>query len=158
METLISKDINEAKQGEVYAPFANDPNTYNKKFYIESYGCAMNLSDSEIVASILNDKGFGATRIIEEADLIFINTCSIREKAEQTVRNKLQNYAVFKKTNPSLLVGVLGCMAERLKAKLLEEEKNPQALKLLLTTYKEHKALEKDLLKLMGTVIFKTNT
>ncbi|MEY4280774.1 MAG: hypothetical protein RLZ39_186 [Bacteroidota bacterium] len=123
METLISKDINEAKQGEVYAPFANDPNTYNKKFYIESYGCAMNFSDSEIVASILNDKGFGATRIIEEADLIFINTCSIREKAEQTVRNKLQNYAVFKKTNPSLLVGVLGCMAERLKAKLLEEEK-----------------------------------
>jgi tRNA-2-methylthio-N6-dimethylallyladenosine synthase len=123
METLISKDINEAKQGEVYAPFANDPNSYNKKFYIESYGCAMNFSDSEIVASILNDKGFGATRIIEEADLIFINTCSIREKAEQTVRNKLQNYAMFKKTNPSLLVGVLGCMAERLKAKLLEEEK-----------------------------------
>ena len=123
METLISKDINESKQGEVFAPFANDPNTYNKKFYIESYGCAMNFSDSEIVASILNDKGFGATRIIEEADLIFINTCSIREKAEQTVRNKLQNYAVFKKTNPSLLVGVLGCMAERLKAKLLEEEK-----------------------------------
>ena len=123
METLISKDINEAKQGEVFAPFANDPNTYNKKFYIESYGCAMNFSDSEIVASILNEKGFGATRIIEEADLIFINTCSIREKAEQTVRNKLQNYAVFKKTNPSLLVGVLGCMAERLKAKLLEEEK-----------------------------------
>jgi tRNA-2-methylthio-N6-dimethylallyladenosine synthase len=123
METLISKDINEAKQGEVYAPFANDPNTYHKKFYIESYGCAMNFSDSEIVASILNEKGFGATRMIEEADLIFINTCSIREKAEQTVRNKLQNYAMFKKTNPSLLVGVLGCMAERLKAKLLEEEK-----------------------------------
>lgn len=123
METLISKDINEAKQGEVYAPFANDPNTYHKKFYIESYGCAMNFSDSEIVASILNEKGFGATRMIEEADLIFINTCSIREKAEQTVRNKLQNYRTFKKENPSLLVGVLGCMAERLKAKLLEEEK-----------------------------------
>jgi len=123
METLISKDINEAKQGEVYAPFANDPNNYHKKFYIESYGCAMNFSDSEIVASILNEKGFGATRMIEEADLIFINTCSIREKAEQTVRNKLQNYRTFKKENPSLLVGVLGCMAERLKAKLLEEEK-----------------------------------
>jgi tRNA-2-methylthio-N6-dimethylallyladenosine synthase len=83
----------------------------------------MNFSDSEIVASILNEKGFGATRMIEEADLIFINTCSIREKAEQTVRNKLQNYRTFKKENPSLLVGVLGCMAERLKAKLLEEEK-----------------------------------
>ena len=158
METLISKDINESKQGEVFAPFANDPNTYNKKFYIESYGCAMNFSDSEIVASILNDKGFGATRIIEEADLIFINTCSIREKAEQTVRNKLQNYAVFKKTNPSLLVGVLGCMAERLKAKLLEEEKlvdivvGPDAYRSLPSLIEEAESGQKSVNVLLSTV------
>jgi tRNA-2-methylthio-N6-dimethylallyladenosine synthase len=113
----------ENRQGEAYAPFVNDPIAYNKKFYIESYGCAMNFSDSEIVASILNENGFGATRNFEEADLILINTCSIREKAEQTVRKRLSDLRVVKKNNPGALIGVLGCMAERLKSKFLEEEK-----------------------------------
>lgn len=113
----------ESRQGEAYSPFVNAPVTYGKKFYIESYGCAMNFSDSEIVASILNENGFGATRNYEEADLILINTCSIREKAEQTVRKRLHDLRVAKETNPGALIGVLGCMAERLKSKLLEEEK-----------------------------------
>ncbi|MBC7875098.1 MAG: tRNA (N6-isopentenyl adenosine(37)-C2)-methylthiotransferase MiaB [Ferruginibacter sp.] len=113
----------EKRQGEVFAPFANDPNRYKKLFYIESYGCAMNFADSEIVASILNKEGFGTTRNIEEADLVFINTCSIREKAEQTVRKRLTEFKKLKLEKKGLLVGVLGCMAERLKSKLLEEEK-----------------------------------
>ena len=96
----------------------------NKKMYIESYGCQMNFSDSEIVASILSKEGFSTTPNIEDADLVFVNTCSIREKAEQTVRNRLKVYnAIKKKQNPKMLVGVLGCMAERLKDKFLEEEK-----------------------------------
>ncbi len=113
----------EGRQGEAYAPFVSDPAAYNKKFYIESYGCAMNFADSEIVASILNENGFGATRNFEEADLILVNTCSIREKAEQTVRKRLTELRKAKKHNPGALIGVLGCMAERLKGKLLEEEK-----------------------------------
>jgi tRNA-2-methylthio-N6-dimethylallyladenosine synthase len=113
----------EARQGEAFAPFAHDPNHYQKKFYIESYGCAMNFSDSEIVASILNGAGFGATRNAQEADLILLNTCSIRDKAEQTIRKRLTEFKSSKRKNPGLLVGVLGCMAERLKSKLLEEEK-----------------------------------
>lgn len=111
------------RQGEAFAPFALDPNQYSKRFYIESYGCQMNFADSEIVASILNQQGFGATRNVEEADLIFVNTCSIREKAEQTVRRRLQEFRRIKDEKPGLLVGVLGCMAERLKARFLEEEK-----------------------------------
>lgn len=94
-----------------------------KKFYIESYGCAMNFSDSEIVASILGSEGMNSTRNISEADLILINTCSIREKAEDSVRKRLTEFKSLKKLNPELLVGVLGCMAERLKSKFLEEEK-----------------------------------
>ena len=113
----------ENRQGEAYAPFVHDPTAYNKKFYIESYGCAMNFADSEIVASILQENGFGATRNFEEADLILVNTCSIREKAEQTVRKRLTELRKAKRHNPGALIGVLGCMAERLKAKLLEEEK-----------------------------------
>src|SRR5690606_36658979 len=108
--------------GEAYAPFANDPARYDKKFYIESYGCQMNFSDSEIVASILYNTGFGATGNAEEADLVLLNTCSIREKAEQTVRKRLTEFRKIKAAKPRLLVGVLGCMAERIKAKLLEEE------------------------------------
>lgn len=123
MLDLQEKVILEERQGEAYAPFEGDPNQYRKKFYIESYGCAMNFNDSEIVASILNAEGFGATRNIEEANLILVNTCSIREKAEQTVRNRLNTFRGLKKHRPDMLVGVLGCMAERLKAKLLEEEK-----------------------------------
>lgn len=118
-----TKTIDETRQGEAYEAFQNDPNQYRKHFYIESYGCAMNFNDSEIVASILNENGFGATRNIEDANLILINTCSIREKAEQTVRNRLMHFKGLKKNRPEMLVGVLGCMAERLKAKLLEEEK-----------------------------------
>ncbi len=118
-----TKAHDENRQGEAYAPFANDPNEYKKKFYIESYGCAMNFSDSEIVASILNTSGFGATRNTEEADLILLNTCSIREKAEQTIRKRLTEFRKNKKKKPGLLVAVLGCMAERLKSNLLEEEK-----------------------------------
>ncbi len=118
-----AKVHDEARQGEAFAPFANDPNEYRKKFYIESYGCQMNFSDSEIVASILQGEGFGATRNVEEADLVLLNTCSIREKAEQTVRNRLMHFKGTKKHRPGMLVGVLGCMAERMKAKLLEEEK-----------------------------------
>ena len=120
---LTSKVHDETRQGEAFAPFAEDLNSYKKKFYIESYGCAMNFSDSEIVASILNTNGFGATRICEEADLIFLNTCSIREKAELTVRKRLTEFRKMKQAKPGMLVGVLGCMAERLKNKLLEEEK-----------------------------------
>lgn len=123
MLELAAKVQDESRQGEAYAPFAGDPNVYRKKFYIESYGCQMNFSDSEIVASILNGEGFGATRNYEEADLVLLNTCSIREKAEQTVRKRLTEFRKAKENKPGLLIGVLGCMAERLKAKLLEEEK-----------------------------------
>jgi tRNA-2-methylthio-N6-dimethylallyladenosine synthase len=118
----IQKKIDEKKQGEVF--FKESPQTDNsKKFYIESYGCQMNFSDSEIVASILNEVGFGPTRNVDESDLILINTCSIREKAEDTVRKRLQFFNKIKRQKPGVLIGVLGCMAERLKAKFLEEEK-----------------------------------
>ncbi len=123
LDLTMQKTHDETRQGEAYAPFRQDPNDYGKKFYIESYGCQMNFADSEIVASILQESGFGATRNFEEADLILINTCSIREKAEQTVRKRLSDLRVVKKANPGALIGVLGCMAERLKAKFLEEEK-----------------------------------
>ena len=123
LDLVTNKVHDEERQGEAFAPFALDPNSYQKKFYIESYGCAMNFSDSEIVASILNQHGFGATRIVEEADLVLLNTCSIREKAEQNVRQRLTEFKKAKDSRPGLLVGVLGCMAERLKSKLLEEEK-----------------------------------
>lgn len=95
----------------------------SKKLYIESYGCQMNFSDSEIVASIMKENGFDTTSDYEQADVIFLNTCSIREKAEQTVRKRLNQFNTVKKNKPELTIGVLGCMAERLKEKLLEEEK-----------------------------------
>ncbi|MBP6410844.1 MAG: tRNA (N6-isopentenyl adenosine(37)-C2)-methylthiotransferase MiaB [Pseudarcicella sp.] len=94
-----------------------------RKLYIESYGCQMNFADSEIVTSILQDNGFATTSSFENADVIFLNTCAIRDNAEQKVRNRLNNFGYLKKKNPSLVVGVLGCMAERLKTKFLEEEK-----------------------------------
>ena len=94
-----------------------------RKLYMESYGCQMNFSDSEIVSSILFDEGFDTIETLEGADLVLLNTCSIREKAEQTVRMRLSQINGHKKRNPGLLVGVLGCMAERLKTKFLEEEK-----------------------------------
>ncbi|MBI2282547.1 MAG: tRNA (N6-isopentenyl adenosine(37)-C2)-methylthiotransferase MiaB [Bacteroidetes bacterium] len=120
---LAGKTHDESRQGEAYHPIVNNNAAYQKYFYIESYGCAMNFADSEVVASILNAEGFGATRNQEEADLVLINTCSIREKAEQTVRKRLTEFRSLKKKRPGMLVGVLGCMAERLKSKWLEEEK-----------------------------------
>jgi len=120
---IENKLHDEVRQGEAYAPISDSTIAYKKHFYIESYGCAMNFSDTEIIASILNSNGYGATRNLEEAELIFVNTCSIREKAEATVRKRLTEFRKLKEANKSLLVGVLGCMAERLKTKLLEEEK-----------------------------------
>jgi len=117
----MEKIIDENKQGESLVLENKKENT--RKLYIESYGCAMNFSDSEIVASILSNEGFNTTQILEEADLVLVNTCSIRDKAEQTVRKRLQTYNAVKKINPNMKVGVLGCMAERLKSKFLEEEK-----------------------------------
>lgn len=122
----VSKNIashDESRQGEALEFRGTVPAGIRKLFYIESYGCAMNFADSEVVASILNNEGFAATKNISEADLIFINTCSIREKAEQTVRQRLADFKKLKKNKKELLVGVLGCMAERLKSKFLEEEK-----------------------------------
>ena len=117
----VEKKIDEAKQGEVFYQDAGEEG--GKKFYIESYGCQMNFSDSEIVASILGEAGFSPTRNMEASDLILINTCSIREKAELTVRKRLRIFDKVKQQRPGMLVGVLGCMAERLKKKFLDEEK-----------------------------------
>ena len=97
--------------------------THTRKLYLESYGCQMNFSDSEIVASILSDAGFSTTREEDEADLILLNTCAIRENAEQRVRARLRQFKQAKGARPHLVVGVLGCMAERLKESLLEQEK-----------------------------------
>jgi len=116
-----NKVIDEGKQGEALVLEAQKPG--NRKLYIESYGCQMNFSDSEIVASILTEHGFDTTRDIEEADVIFVNTCSIREKAEQTVRKRLRTFQKLKEKKKDITIGVLGCMAERLKEKFLEEEK-----------------------------------
>lgn len=116
------KTHDEARQGEALildTPVKADA----RKLYIESYGCAMNFADSEIVASILSETGFETTGDYHQADVIFINTCSIRENAETRVRNRLSQFGVEKRRNPKLIVGVLGCMAERLKSKFLEEER-----------------------------------
>ncbi len=119
MET--EKIIDANKQG--HPLLTNDIKGNTKKLYIESYGCQMNLNDSEIVASILAENNFNTTQFIEEADLVLVNTCSIRDKAEQTIRKRLQKYNSIKRINPTMKVGVLGCMAERLKSKFLDEEK-----------------------------------
>lgn len=101
----------------------NSHKTGQRKLYIESYGCQMNFSDSEIVAAIMAENGFGTTSTADDADLVFLNTCAIRDKAEQTVRNRLVHLNAMKRKRPSMIIGLLGCMAERLKSKLLEEEK-----------------------------------
>jgi tRNA-2-methylthio-N6-dimethylallyladenosine synthase len=120
--TNANKVIDEAIQGQ--ATLIEAPERPNgKKLFLESYGCAMNFSDSEIVASILKDQGFTTTSDFSEADVIFVNTCAIREGAEQRVRKRLTEYRKAKKNNPELIIGVLGCMAERLKSQLLEQEK-----------------------------------
>ncbi|MGF7076839.1 MiaB/RimO family radical SAM methylthiotransferase [Mucilaginibacter sp. 3215] len=124
MDLLIpDKTHDESRQGEALMLKAETAKNNSRKLYIESYGCAMNFSDSEIVASILAESGFETTADYSVADVIFINTCSIRENAEQRVRNRLKEFTVAKVKNPGLVVGVLGCMAERLKSKFLEEEK-----------------------------------
>lgn len=118
----MEKIIDEKKQGESLVLDQKKENT--KKLFIESYGCQMNFSDSEIVASILHNNGYNTTQSLEDADLVLVNTCSIRDKAEQTIRKRLQKYNAIKRDiNPNMKVGVLGCMAERLKDKFLEEEK-----------------------------------
>lgn len=119
----MSKVHDEARQGEALHLEKDPKGSNGRKLYIESYGCQMNFSDSEIVASILQDRGFQTTSDFSEADVVFINTCSIRENAEQRVRNRLKEFESAKAQNPGMIVGVLGCMAERLKAKFLEEEK-----------------------------------
>ncbi len=123
LDSFSTKTHDETRQGEAFVPDAAQALPFRKHFYIESYGCAMNFADTEVVAAILQQNGFGATRQVEEADLVFLNTCSIREKAEVTVRRRLNEFSRIKRQKPGLLVGVLGCMAERLKDKLLDEEK-----------------------------------
>jgi len=120
MGIVLDKDMDETRQGEA---ISMNEGKGGKKLYLESYGCAMNFSDSEVVASILINDGFSTTQESSEADLILINTCSIRENAEQRIRNRLRQFNKAKKERPGLIIGILGCMAERLKTNLLEEEK-----------------------------------
>jgi tRNA-2-methylthio-N6-dimethylallyladenosine synthase len=123
LELAIDTKHDEMRQGEAFMSSVAVNVPARKKFYIESYGCQMNFADSEVVAAILQERGFGVTPHFQEADIIFLNTCSIREKAELTVRKRLTEFRKVKKYNPGMLIGVLGCMAERLKSKFIEEEK-----------------------------------
>ncbi|MFI5204979.1 MAG: tRNA (N6-isopentenyl adenosine(37)-C2)-methylthiotransferase MiaB [Flavobacteriales bacterium] len=118
-----NKVIDESRQGETLELSVPQGKELGRKMFIESYGCAMNFSDSEIVASILVKEGFQTTRELKSADLILMNTCAIRDNAEQRVRNRLREFGILKKKNPGLIIGLMGCMAERLKSNLLEEEK-----------------------------------
>ena len=118
-----NKVIDESIQGEATMLIDSEDTTGKKKLFIESYGCQMNFSDSEVVASIMKNDGYATTRNVDEADVVLINTCSIRENAETRVRNRLTEFKKKKEDNPELVVGILGCMAERLKKNLLEEEK-----------------------------------
>jgi tRNA-2-methylthio-N6-dimethylallyladenosine synthase len=119
---ISQKPLSEDRQGEVLGVDGLEMAAGSRKFYIESYGCQMNFSDSEIVASILHEQGFGLTRDYLDADLILLNTCAIRDNAEQRVRKRLQELRIVKRRKPDAVIGMLGCMAERLKSKLLEEE------------------------------------
>jgi tRNA-2-methylthio-N6-dimethylallyladenosine synthase len=120
-EDISVKDIDETRQGEALEMATK--NGTGKKLYVESYGCAMNFSDSEIVASVLIEDGFETTKVMEDADVIVVNTCAIRDNAEQKIRKRLNIFRKAKRQNKDLIIGVMGCMAERLKSKLLEEEK-----------------------------------
>lgn len=122
MPVELNKEINESIQGTATVIKSDKP-TNGKKLFLESYGCAMNFADSEVIASIMSQEGYATTHDEHEADIILINTCSIRENAEERVRKRLTNFKNRKKRQPGLVVGVLGCMAERLKQNLLEEEK-----------------------------------
>ncbi|MFA7273283.1 MAG: tRNA (N6-isopentenyl adenosine(37)-C2)-methylthiotransferase MiaB [Crocinitomicaceae bacterium] len=121
-ENTFDKTMDESRQGETLV-LKDLPKVGTKKLFLESYGCAMNFADSEVVASILAQDGYSTTENSEEADVIFVNTCSIRDNAEQRVRKRLTEFKKLKVSNPELIVGILGCMAERLKKDLLEEEK-----------------------------------
>ncbi|MEL6256274.1 MAG: MiaB/RimO family radical SAM methylthiotransferase, partial [Bacteroidota bacterium] len=118
----LTRDIDESKQGVAYQSDAINPAS-GRLAYIETYGCQMNFSDTEIIASVLTDMKYGFTTEIDDADLVFINTCSIRENAETKVWNRLKNFRKKKEVKPHLMVGVMGCMAERMKEKLLDQEK-----------------------------------
>ena len=120
---MEEKQILEGRQGEVLDSKRSEVSSAPKKLYIESYGCQMNFSDSEVVASIMSKKGYNTTRNIDDADVVLINTCSIRDNAEKRVRNRLTEFKKKKSDNPDMVVGILGCMAERLKKSLLEQEK-----------------------------------
>ncbi len=120
-QDISTKEIDETRQGEALEMTAKSG--VGKKLYIETYGCAMNFSDSEIVASVLIEQGFETTKVMEDADVIFVNTCAIRDNAEVRVRGRLNIFRKAKKNKPDTIIGVMGCMAERLKTKLLEEEK-----------------------------------
>ena len=122
-KSIENKDPND-HNGTVMASVLTPNKSINqKRAFIESYGCQMNFADSEVVASILTKEGYEITSALTDASLVLVNTCSIREKAEQTVRKRLEYFNTLKKVNPKVKVGVLGCMAERLKHKFLEEEK-----------------------------------
>ena len=125
MDLIKDIDILSAEEAQVcdFKTSEEQSTGKEKKVYIESYGCQMNFSDSEIVASIMKENGYDTTSDLKKADVIFLNTCSIREKAEQTVRNRLNHFNGLKRNKPGMTIGILGCMAERLKEKLLEEEK-----------------------------------
>ena len=120
---MEEKQILEGRQGEVLDSKQSEISSASKKLYIESYGCQMNFSDSEVVASIMSKNGYNTTRNIDDADVVLINTCSIRDNAEKRVRNRLTEFKKKKSDNPDMVVGILGCMAERLKKSLLEQEK-----------------------------------
>ena len=120
---MEEKQILEGRQGEILDSKRAEASSTSKKLYIESYGCQMNFSDSEVVASIMSKKGYNTTRNIDDADVVLINTCSIRDNAEKRVRNRLTEFKKKKSDNPDMVVGILGCMAERLKKSLLEQEK-----------------------------------
>ena len=120
-QSIKNKKIDEKLQGSTTKYVQAPENT--KKVFIESYGCQMNMNDSEIVASILLKQGFNTTDNLDEADLVLINTCSIREKAETTIRNRLKHFNKLKQNKPQTKIGLMGCMAERIKEKILEEEK-----------------------------------
>ncbi len=117
------KVMNEQRQGTPYTSSMMPEKSNGDKFYIENYGCQMNFNDSEIVASLLTKEGYQVTGNYEDAKVVLINTCAIRDKAEMTIRRRLGTFNKIKKNNPGMLIGILGCMAERLKSKLLEEEK-----------------------------------
>lgn len=119
----IEKVIDETRQGEAFPENASSGTSGQRKLFLESYGCQMNFADSEVVASILKNEGYVTTKNIDEADVVLVNTCAIRENAEQRVRKRLTEFGRLKKNNPDTVIGILGCMAERLKSKLLEEEK-----------------------------------